>query len=229
MIRRWLEIGRTQWTALTPRERILAQLALGLLVALVVSWTLFSVSSSIGEVDAANGETRALLRQLARQRAEIRDRERDRLLSERRFSRAAPPLGTFLDSTAQAVGLEIAESQDRPESPHGTQWTERSSEIRMRKIGLRPLVDFMTHVENSGYPMAVTKLHVRKRYNENDSYDIEMTVSTYVRRDERGAPGRPAAPGKARPPRPPLPPRPPPPGAPTRTERDLDSTRKDQG
>ena len=40
---------------------------------------------------------------------------------------------------------------------------------------------FSRRIETSGYPVAATRLNIRKRSGENDSYDVEVGVSSYDR------------------------------------------------
>jgi general secretion pathway protein M len=44
-----------------------------------------------------------------------------------------------------------------------------------------PLAKFVESIEMSGYPVAVTRLNIRKRSGEADSYDVEFGVSSYDR------------------------------------------------
>jgi general secretion pathway protein M len=44
-----------------------------------------------------------------------------------------------------------------------------------------PLARFLEAIEKSGFPVAMTRLSVRKRNGENDSYDVDVGVSSYDR------------------------------------------------
>jgi hypothetical protein len=58
------------------------------------------------------------------------------------------------------------------------------------------LARFLESIERSGYPVAVTRLNIRRRSGELDSYDVEVGVSSYDRL--QAAPVAPAA-GSAKP------------------------------
>lgn len=167
------------WSRTSPRERLL----LGGLVIAVVVFILFvaisQVSASLSELEDQNFENAEALRFIERNADKLRESQRDEAARERRFSRKAPALQGWLEGIATKRSLEIPEAQDKPEVNLGKNFTERSVEIRLRKIGLRPLTEFMVDVENSPYPVAVTKLHVRRRVGESDQFDVEMTVSAY--------------------------------------------------
>ena len=56
-------------------------------------------------------------------------------------------------------------------------------QIRLRKVPGYPLLKFLEKIEQSGYPLAITRLNVRKRGSERDSFDVEVIVSAYDRND----------------------------------------------
>jgi general secretion pathway protein M len=100
-----------------------------------------------------------------------------------RYARVAPPLGALLDTQARQNGIEIPESQDRPLVPHGKRFDERSSRIQLRKVGLASLAGFMESVERAQYPIVFSRLDIRKRLSESDSYDVELIASAYDRKE----------------------------------------------
>ena len=67
------------------------------------------------------------------------------------------------------VQVEIPESQDRQAVPHGKRFTERSTKITLRKVGMLKLVKFLEKIEQSGHPVRITQIDVRKRGTEPDS------------------------------------------------------------
>jgi len=98
-----------------------------------------------------------------------------------RYSKPAPPLAAFLAGLASEVGIEIPESQDRQGVPHGKRYTERSTKMTLHKVGMLKLVKFMERVEQSGSPITISSLNIRKRGPEPDMYDVDMTVSAFDR------------------------------------------------
>ena len=53
--------------------------------------------------------------------------------------------------------------------------------MRLKKTGMLALAKLLESVEKSGYPMAITKLNIRRRSGEADSYDVDLGVSSYER------------------------------------------------
>jgi general secretion pathway protein M len=46
------------------------------------------------------------------------------------------------------------------------------------------LAKFMERIEQSGFPVSISAVNIRKRGAEVDSYDVEMMVSGYERKAE---------------------------------------------
>jgi general secretion pathway protein M len=82
------------------------------------------------------------------------------------------------------VKLEVTDSVDRPEVPHGKRYVERSTVIHLKKSGMYPIAKFLESLEKSGLALAVTRLEIHKRSGEPDSYDVEVGVSAFDRNEQ---------------------------------------------
>ena len=167
-----------------PRERQLLNILLIvflvfllLLVPLGVTWLVGSKRSNVkGMRDA--------IAQIQEQRPKLVQRERERQAIRTRYTRKAPALAGFLEQKAKSAGFEIPESQDRPEIPRGKFYDERSTKIRLSKIDMLKLLKFTESIKQSGYPLSISKINIRKRGIEQDSYDVEMYVSAFDRKEK---------------------------------------------
>ena len=65
--------------------------------------------------------------------------------------------------------------------PIGKKYEERSTEINLKKVGMRNLILFMEKVAKLPHPISITKFTLRKRGTEDDSWDAGMTISSYHR------------------------------------------------
>jgi general secretion pathway protein M len=54
--------------------------------------------------------------------------------------------------------------------------------VKIHKIGMLALAKTLEKIEQSGYPLAVTRLNVKPRSGEPDSYEVELGVSAYDRK-----------------------------------------------
>jgi general secretion pathway protein M len=118
-----------------------------------------------------------------------------------RYASPAPPLAAFLAGLASEIGIEIPESQDRQAIPHGKRYSERSTKMSLHKVGMLKLVKFMERIEQSGNPIRISSLNIRKRGPEPDMYDVDMTVSAFDRAvtPEKPKKAADALPGEAKP------------------------------
>jgi hypothetical protein len=118
----------------------------------------------------------------------IRDRQAAREALLARYETAAPALAGFLAKAASASSLSIPESKPESAIAHGKRYEERPTAISFRKVGLVELVKFMERVAGGPEPIGITKLNVRKRGVDLNSYDVQMTVSAYHRLASKGDP-----------------------------------------
>jgi general secretion pathway protein M len=111
----------------------------------------------------------------------VHDRQAKRDSIAGRYARKAPELAGYLETSAKAVKIDITDSTPLPDIPHGKRYVEHGTNVRLKKTGMLALAKLLESVEKSGYPMAITKLNIRRRSGEADSYDVDMGVSSYER------------------------------------------------
>lgn len=169
---------------LEPRERQLLGILLTVFAALVLLALPAGVAALLGARRAHNEALRESVSAIQASRAAIATRDRERKEVAQRYASVTPPLASFLEKLASQSHLEIPESQDRAVVPHGKRFEERSTKIVLRKVGMLNLVKFMEKIAQSGHPVSVSRLNIRKRATEPDSYDVEMIVSAFDRKAE---------------------------------------------
>jgi hypothetical protein len=173
-----------------------AVLALGLVVGLwVISYGLLS------NLEMERSSTLDALRVIRTERARIRQRQQARAQVLSRYEQRAPALGGFIEQAARTAQVTVSETNDRPvQRVDGGRFERRSVSIRLRSVNLQSLIAFMAQIDNAPFPVAITTLRLRKRFNESNNYDVdEMVITTFdrvVRAGERrpGADGGVAAP-----------------------------------
>lgn len=180
---------RASYEKLEPRERKLLT-ALGAIVGgfLIILFPLLLVST-LSSKRQENIELRDLIDTIEAARPQVAERKarHDALLA--RYARPAPPLAGFIEEAARTNDLAVPESQDKPEVPHGKRYTERVTSVKMHKIGMRSFAKMLEKIERSGYPVAVTRLNLKPRSGEPDSYEIELGVSAFDRKADAPAAG----------------------------------------
>lgn len=182
---KWLE-------ELSARERRLVMGLGAVLVAMLLLLVPYGISSMTRGRRAANKELRDAISRVQASKAMVRARKEKREEVAARYAKKAPKLAGFLEQTAKEQKIEVPESQDKPEVPIGKRYVERATVVRLRRVAGLPLLRFLEKIEGSGYPVAVTRLNVRRRTGDKDSYDVELGVSAYDRNDVSAAATAPA-------------------------------------
>jgi general secretion pathway protein M len=166
---------------MNARERRLLSV-LGFVGAIVVLLAIpFGLEAIVRSGASDNDDLRQALSDVQDARTTVRERQAKREAVVARYARKAPELAGFLETSARAVKLEVTDSTPMPDVPHGKRYVEHGTNVRLKKTGMLALARFLESIEKSGYPVAVTRLNIRKRSGEADSYDVEVGVSSYDR------------------------------------------------
>jgi general secretion pathway protein M len=168
---------------LDPRERRLLTVFFAMLSGLVLLVVPIVTQRAVIVKRDENEQLRSTINELVEAQPALAKAEAQRKAIVGRYARVAPPLGAFVANQAAQNGLEIPESQERPVVPHGKRFDERSQRIQLRKTGLANLARFMESVEKSQHPVVFSRLDIRKRLSELDSYDVEIIASAYDRKE----------------------------------------------
>ncbi|XXY44546.1 hypothetical protein WME91_31540 [Sorangium sp. So ce269] len=184
---------RERLDKLEPRERRLLTILLGFLAVCVLLLVPIGLASVASSKRAENQEVRDLLQSIYEASGKVSERKAQKDALVARYARPAPPLAGYIEDAAKQQGLTAAESQDRPDVPHGKKYTERVTVVKMHRIGMLGLAKMLERVESSGHPVAVTRLNLKPRAGEPDSYEVELGLSAF---DRKGDP-QPASPAPA--------------------------------
>lgn len=178
-------------TRLQPREQKMATAAVFVFAGVLLLAIPVGLSLLVSSRTTANEELKDALTQVNQSRAKIKERQERKRQIVDRYAKKTPQLGGFIETTASTAKVAIADSVDRPDVAHGKQYNERQTVVHLKNSGLGPIVKFLELLEQSHYPVSVTRLNIRKRSAEPDSYGpIEVGVSAY----DRTAPATPASP-----------------------------------
>lgn len=174
---------------LNPREQRVATIAVFVLAGILLLAIPVGLSTLVASRRADNEELKEALSAVNGARAKIRERQDRKNSIATRYGKKAPQLGGFLEQSASAAGVQISESSDRPDVNHGKQYVERHTVIRLKNGGMGPIARFLEAIEKSDYPVAVTRLNIRKRAGEADSYGpVEIGVSAFDRNAPASSP-----------------------------------------
>jgi general secretion pathway protein M len=177
--------AREWFEKLAPRERRLMSIFLLTLAIVLLLAVPAGASLVLASRRTANRELREAIHAIKNSRDEVRQRQARREAVIARYATRAPPLAGMLEKAARDNNLDVPESQDRPEIPHGKRYVERSTVVRLRKSGMLQLARVLEQIEQQRMPIAITRLNVRRRGGERDSYDVELGVSAFDRSDSK--------------------------------------------
>jgi general secretion pathway protein M len=166
---------------LNPREQRMASIAVIVVGVMLVLAVPIGLQTLVSSRRTENEDLRSALVAVNNARGQIRERQDRKASIAQRYGKKAPQLAGFLEQNASAQKLQVTDSVDRPDVPHGKRYVERNTVIHLKKSGMAPIAKFLEAIEKSGYPVAVSRLNVRKRAGEPDSYDVEIGVSAYDR------------------------------------------------
>lgn len=164
---------------MSAREQRLAQILAVVAAGILLLGVPIGLESWVASKRAGNSELRDALDAVQASRATMRASQARRDAINARYARKAPELGGYLEQMARKQKLEVTDSVDRPPLPIGKHYTERSTTIHLKKAGLLAISKFMESLEQSGSPVAINRLNLRRRTGEQDSYDVELGVSAY--------------------------------------------------
>lgn len=187
-----LDVLRGAFAGVSPRERRMLAILGVVLAVLALAGVYFFVSSALDDLEAERADTVEALRTLRNERARIRQRQQRRERLAARYATKAPPLTSYVEEAARAANVTVAEATDRTAPPvEGRRFQRRAVAIRLRRVDLQSLVNFMDRIDSAPFPVAITSVRIRKRFGESNSYDVDdMVIATWDRLEPVSARGR---------------------------------------
>ncbi len=166
---------------LNARERRLTIIAVSVLAAVILLGMPVGLEAMVAARTSDNDELASALNAVQEARAQVREHQAKKESITARYAKKAPALAGYLQQQAVAQKLDVSDSVDNPDVPHGKRYIERSTRVHLKKGGMYAIGKFLESIETSGMPLSVTRLNVHKRPGEPDSYDSEVGVSAYDR------------------------------------------------
>ena len=172
---------REWFDKLAPRERRMMAV-LGFAVVLFLLFLIpLGVSLALGSRRDANHSLRAAIHSVKNAREDVQKRQAKRDAIIARYVNRAPALAGVMEKAARDNKLDLLETADRPEVPHGKRYNERTTVGRLRKTTMLQLAKMLEQLEQLHMPVYVSRLNIRRRGGERDSYDVELGVSAFDR------------------------------------------------
>ena len=170
---------RSQIAGLNERERKMLTILGVVFAAIVVILPLYLISASISDIETENAAIDDVLQEIQEARVDLDRRDAEREAAMARYAPPAPPLGSFVENEANQQELRLREVTDQPEQVFG-EFRRREVRASMPNVELRPVIKMVTSIENSRYPVAVSRLQI-ENYRRGGSYNVELGVITFDR------------------------------------------------
>jgi hypothetical protein len=170
---------RGAWDDLNDRERRLVSVLGAIAVAFVLGFPLFWTASENADIEAENTKLREVLELMGQKRPQLQLMAEARRSASQRYATRTPPLGTYLEGEAGKQSLTIREVTDQPEKSVGL-YRRRSVTAAINEAGLTGIVNLLSDVAGSPYPVAVESIQL-EHYQPGDTYRFKLGIVTFDR------------------------------------------------
>jgi type II secretory pathway component PulM len=170
---------------MSAREKKMAAGMLAAMVLVAVFLAAFFVQTAIGDIEEENEFREETLRYIALMGPKYQEAQADQREAASGQEKP-PPLRTLVDGVVNKIGMPDPDTKELPDQSRGESWTEYGVEVAWREVSLEQLTKFMEELEGNRrrFPIAITRLEVRKRRPGENIFDVTMAISTYEKIDE---------------------------------------------
>ena len=180
-----------EWGRMAPRERRLAAVLGGAVVAAVVSILALLTAQSLADIRESNEDAREALGAISKHRDEFLEAKSRMQAQEMRIGSEAPQLAADLEAAARDVGIQIPETNSRPAVPAGRRYLEHSVVVTLRGVDLLSLTRFLSKVETGPRVIVISKLAIKHGFTDGEKLNVTLTATAW----ERVSDARKKAPG----------------------------------
>ncbi|HVN87848.1 MAG TPA: type II secretion system protein GspM [Candidatus Binatia bacterium] len=166
---------------LSPRERLLLVLAVGSVV--LISLYSFVFDPLVSGREALQKRIVAREKDLAEiqvQRVRYLEMLRQIEANQAVLVRTEPNFSLFAhlqNAVTQVLSREHIASMNPTDKNLSDEYQEQSVEIKLTAVTLQQLVDVMYRIEKGDVGLRISRLQVKKRYNDPQNFDITANVS----------------------------------------------------
>ncbi len=171
-----------EWNRMSARERRLISILGGAFAGCAVLVIGYLVFDAMQTMSQDNRDMRDALDAIAKHSDEFRDAKARAAAQALRIGSEPPQLAADLEAAAKEAGIQIPETADRPDAPAGKRYIEHSLDVKLRKVDLKSLANFLSKVETGRSLVLVTRLQIRRSFGgDGTTVDVDLTATTYER------------------------------------------------
>jgi len=174
---------------LQPREQIIAIIVVGFVLLLVVVMPISLASGKISKLEKTLQTSKEQINDVVREIADY-NREKSHLTSVETLLKAGfdTSISTTIENFASQSGIKenVDSLKERPITPSDI-FDEASVDVRMSKISLDQLVEFLYKIESERTRiLRIKQLQIKPRFDNRKLLDVSFQVATYKLSDEGG-------------------------------------------
>lgn len=174
---------------LQPREQLIALIAAGVILIIIIIMPISLASGRIGKLEKSISAGREQINDVMRELAEY-NREKARLSAIETQLKTGfdTSISTTIENLATQAGVKenIDALKERPLAPSDI-FDEASVDVRISRVILPRLVEFLYKIESEKTRMLrVKQLQIKTRYDNRKLMDASFTVSTFKLSGEGG-------------------------------------------
>lgn len=167
---------------LSRREKIFVSMAAAAILIVVLYFAVATLLTPFRRYDSKIRREQAKLEEVTRLAAEYQALHQKRQQLELRINSRGRDFSilTFLEKAASTSGVkDRISSMDPQVSPPNNYYKESAIQVKMDAIYLSQLLDFLDAIEKSPSQVKVQKLQIKTNYNNPQTINVIMVVSTY--------------------------------------------------
>jgi type II secretory pathway component PulM len=181
------------WERLAPRERKLVAVGVSSFLGVVTVFSAVWLFGSVADLEEQNADMRDALKAIASHRDEYLEAKARSEAQEARIGVDPPQLTADLEAAAREENVQIAETNERPNSPAGRRYAQKDVDIKIREVDLQSFTKFLRRLETGPRLIFFTRLSIKRRYSESEKLDVEATATAFERLKEEKGKKKPAA------------------------------------
>jgi type II secretory pathway component PulM len=167
--------------AASPREKRLIAGALSAVIVFAVLIGYASFSSSIRKAETSLSERRDDFAKIEQLAGSFGAQELERQALEQRLRQSPAALLSFVEGLAKTEAIDIASMSDRGLVSGGQAGRPKESqvEVNLGKVPLDKLLRLLQAIDASPGVVRVRRLRVRKSYDNKETLDVSLAVSSW--------------------------------------------------
>jgi hypothetical protein len=164
-----------------PRERRLVTILVTTIVVGIAFYVAIGIRDGLNTLETKNQQKREALRALSLYRAGGAAARKNVV----EIPEEAEKLDRYIDGIIQKVGIE-SPRYPQPKDTKKGKYVERSFTVKLDKLSIIQLKDFLERIETGSKLVIVKELHVKVNFREKDKLDVDLVVATYFKPGGKG-------------------------------------------